>query len=59
MFIIVQVQIGDLNMRLAKPHLLIEPDASNFKTFDFSRAKELIEIGYKAAKGVLERTEFL
>lgn len=50
MYIIVQVQIGDLNMQLAKPDILIEPDASDFKTFDFIRAKELIEIGYLTAK---------
>lgn len=54
MYIIVQVQIGDLNMRLAKPDVLIEPDASKFKTFDFSKAKELIEVGYLAAKAKLK-----
>lgn len=58
MYIIVQVQIGDLNMKLAKPDILIEPDASDFKTFEFSRAKELIEIGYLAAKEKLGSIDF-
>jgi NTE family protein len=58
MYIIVQVQIGDLNMKLAKPDILIEPDASVYKTFEFSRAKELIEIGYLAAKEKLRSIDF-
>jgi NTE family protein len=58
MNIIVQVQIGDLNMKLAKPDILIEPDASDFKTFDFIKAKELIEIGYLAAKEKLVSIDF-
>jgi NTE family protein len=59
MYIIVQVQIGDLNMQLAKPDVLIEPDASDFKTFDFIKAKELIEIGYLTAKEKLESIDFV
>ncbi len=59
MFIIVQVQVGYLNMQLAKPDILIEPDTSEYKVFDFSKAKELIEIGYQSAKGVLQRIDFL
>jgi NTE family protein len=59
MFIIVQVQIGDLNMQLAKPDILIEPDASDFKTFEFSKAKELIEIGYLTAKEKLSSIDFV
>ena len=59
MYIIVQVQIGDLNMKLAKPDILIEPDASVYKTFEFSRAKELIEIGYLAAKEKLATIDFV
>lgn len=58
MYIIVQVQIGDLNMQLAKPDILIEPDTSDFKTFDFIKAKELIEIGYLAAKEKLGSIDF-
>ncbi|MBU2493199.1 MAG: patatin-like phospholipase family protein [Bacteroidetes bacterium] len=50
MFIIVQVQISDLTMQIAKPDILIEPDTGDFKVLDFSKAKELIEIGYSAAK---------
>ncbi len=59
MFIIVQVQVGDLNMQLAKPDILIEPDASDFKSFDFSKAKELIEIGYLTAKEKLKSIDFV
>jgi NTE family protein len=59
MYIIVQVQIGDLNMQLAKPDVLIEPDASDFKTFDFIKAKELIEIGYLTAKEKLASIDFV
>jgi NTE family protein len=59
MYIIVQVLIGDLNMQLAKPDVLIEPDASGFKTFEFIKAKELIEIGYLEAKEKLARIEFV
>jgi NTE family protein len=59
MFIIVQVQIGNLNMQLAKPDILIEPDASDFRTFEFSKAKELIEIGYFAAKEKLGSIDFV
>jgi NTE family protein len=59
MYIIVQVQIGDLNMQLAKPDVLIEPDASDFKTFDFIKARELIEIGYLTAKEKLDSIDFV
>jgi NTE family protein len=59
MYIIVQVQIGDLNMQLAKPDVLIEPDTSDFKVFDFNKAKELIEIGYLAAKEKLGSIDFV
>jgi NTE family protein len=59
MYIIVQVQIGDLNMQLAKPDVLIEPDASDFKTFDFIKAKELIEIGYLATNEKLASIDFV
>lgn len=56
MFIIVQVQISDLTMQLAKPDILIEPDTGDFKVFDFSKAKELIEIGYSTAKSQLKNS---
>lgn len=54
MFIIIQVQISDLRMQIAKPDLLIEPDTSQFKAFEFSKAKELIQIGYETAKSELK-----
>lgn len=57
MFVIVQVQIGDLRMQMAKPDILIEPEAGEFKAFDFYKAKELIEIGYTTAQKELESFE--
>ncbi|MEJ5350873.1 MAG: patatin-like phospholipase family protein [Melioribacteraceae bacterium] len=53
-FIIVQVQISDLTMQIAKPDILIEPNTTDFKVFEFSKAKELIEVGYIAAKEKLK-----
>jgi NTE family protein len=32
----------------AGPHILIEPEVGAFKSFDFDRAEELIETGYRA-----------
>ncbi|MEN6510400.1 MAG: patatin-like phospholipase family protein [Chloroherpetonaceae bacterium] len=58
MFIIVQVQISDLSLQITKPDILIEPDASEFNAFDFSKAKKLIEIGYKSAKKKLKNFDF-
>lgn len=54
MFIIVQVQMAALTLKNAKPDILIEPDTSNFKIFDFQKSKELIDIGYQTANSVLE-----
>ncbi len=54
MFIIVQVQMAALTLKNAKPDILIEPDTSNFKIFDFQKARELIDIGYQTANAVLE-----
>lgn len=59
MFIIVQVQISDLTMQIAKPDILIEPDTGEFKVFEFSKAKELIEVGYKTAKEQLKNIDFV
>jgi len=58
MFIIVQVQISDLTMQIAKPDILIEPDTGDFKVFEFSKAKELIKIGYLTAKKQLKNFDF-
>ncbi len=43
-----------LTLKNAKPDILIEPDTSNFKIFDFQKSKELIDIGYQTANSVLE-----
>ena len=49
MFSIVQIQMADLTMQIAKPDVLIEPDTTKYTLFDFLKGKELIEIGYQAA----------
>jgi len=49
-FIISQVQITELHLQLHKPNILIEPDTSSFKLFDFTKANQLIDIGYQTAK---------
>ena len=54
MFIIVQVQMAALTLKNAKPDILIEPETSNYKIFDFQKAKELIDIGYQTANFVLD-----
>ena len=57
MLIIVQVQIGDLSLKINKPDVLIEPDTGEFNLFDFNKAKQLIKIGYDTAKKQLEHFE--
>lgn len=54
MFIIVQVQIAALTLKNYKPDILIEPDTSNFKIFDFQKSEELIDIGYQTAISILD-----
>ena len=49
MFVIVQIQMADLTMQIVKPDILIEPDTTQYTTFDFLKGKELIEIGYRSA----------
>jgi NTE family protein len=58
-FIIVQVQIGNLAMEIHKPDILIEPDTSKYKVFEFDKAKELITEGYKTAKVQLRQFELI
>lgn len=57
--VIVQNQINELNLQIAKPDILIQPDVSNYKAFEFTKAKEIIEIGYKTTKEELENKKFL
>ena len=54
MFTIVQVQIAALTLKSYKPDILIEPDTSNFKIFDFQKSEELIDIGYQTAISILD-----
>jgi NTE family protein len=56
---VVQIQISDLTMQIAKPDVLIEPDTGDFKAFEFSKAKELIEVGYKTAKEQLKNFDYV
>jgi predicted acylesterase/phospholipase RssA len=58
MFIIVQVRINDLSLQISKPDILIEPVTGDFKVFNFSKAKELIEIGYSTAKKQLHNYNY-
>ena len=53
MFIIVQVQIAALTLKTYKPDILIEPDTSSFKIFDFQKSEELIDIGYQTTISIL------
>ncbi len=53
MFIIVQTQMAELSLKNVKPDIVIKPDTSDVKMFDFNKAAELIEIGYKTAMKVL------
>ena len=53
-FIIVQVQMAALTLKNAKPDIIIEPETSGFKIFDFQKAKEIINIGYHSASSVLD-----
>lgn len=57
--VIVQMQINDLRFKIAKPDLLIQPDVNHFKAFEFSKAKEIIEAGYKSAKSALKNSKSL
>jgi NTE family protein len=55
MFIIVQDQMANLTMQLTKPEILIEPDTSAYNVYDFHKAKELIDIGYRAGHASLKK----
>jgi len=51
---IVQEKLIELSIELYKPDVLIEPEVGNFSMFDFYKAEEIIENGYKAAEAVLK-----
>lgn len=55
MFAIVQIQMADLTIQLAKPDILIEPDTTQYTLFDFLKGNELIEIGYRSAVESFEK----
>ncbi len=45
--------------QIRETDLLIQPDISNYSTFDFDKAAELIEIGEEAARKMLSRLQAL
>lgn len=51
---ITQERLIELSNRLYKPDVLIEPRVGNIGIFDFYKAEEIIEKGYKSAKEVLK-----
>jgi NTE family protein len=50
---IAQEKMIKQSIELSKPDVLIEPDVGSVNMFEFYKAKEIIEKGYKAAKSVL------
>lgn len=50
---IAQDVIAQLQIKLYKPNLVIEPDTRKIKSFEFSRGKDAIKIGYEETKEVL------
>ena len=51
---IAQEKLIELSVELYKPDVLIEPEVGNINVFDFYKAEEIIEEGYKTAKEVLK-----
>ena len=47
---IAQGKLIELSIELYKPDVLIEPEVGNIGVFDFYKAEEIIEKGYKAAE---------
>jgi len=43
-------RIMDLNRHFVGPHFIVEPDVGEFKNFDFDKAEDIIERGYRAAE---------
>jgi len=52
---IIQRKIGDLTFEKYPPDFLIEPRLDNFKMFDFHRAKEGIDEGYKKTEEIINK----
>ncbi|OPX25913.1 MAG: hypothetical protein B1H06_06790 [Candidatus Cloacimonas sp. 4484_143] len=51
---IAQEKLIELSVKLYKPDVLIEPEAGYINMFDFYKAEEIIEKGYKSAEKVLK-----
>jgi len=47
---IVSSRILDFKRQLAGPHFMINPPVGRYKNFDFDRAEEIIDLGYRTAK---------
>lgn len=54
---IAQDVIAQHQIELYKPDLVIEPDTRNINLYEFYRGEDAIEIGYKEAIKVLEKTQ--
>lgn len=51
---IMEAQIGETQLQLTRPDLLIRPDVGDISFMEFTRAREGIEAGYAAAYPLLE-----
>jgi NTE family protein len=51
---IAQEKMIKQSIELSKPDVLIEPEVGNINMFDFYKAEEIIEKGYKAAETILK-----
>lgn len=52
---IMENRITDINLKEAKPDFLIEPEVGDFRLFDFDRAEEAIEEGYKKTNLIINK----
>ncbi len=51
---IMENRITDINLKEAQPDFLIEPEVGDFRLFDFDRAEEAIEEGYKKTELIID-----
>ncbi|MCK4339352.1 MAG: patatin-like phospholipase family protein [Candidatus Cloacimonetes bacterium] len=55
--LIAQEKLIELSIDLYKPDVLIEPDVGDINMFNFYKAKEIIEKGYKSAHAVFNKNK--
>lgn len=51
---IMEAQIGDTQLKISKPDVLIRPDVGSISFMEFNRTREGIDAGYAAAYSLLE-----